>query len=151
MRILFIRHAHAAQGVGEDFDRELSVDGLRQAEKVARSLQHLDLSQFEIFISAAKRTVETWNTIAQILNITNPVHLSDDLYSADSWIYRQIIFNADYQNLVFVGHNPAISMSLSDFTRSDIQLLTGEWALVQFDRETSEGFVESHFTHQESF
>lgn len=151
MRILFIRHAHAAVGAGTDFDRELSVDGLKQAKNVARSLQHLDLRHFEIFISSAKRTVETWSTIAEFLNLTNLVHSLDDLYSADSARYRKIIFNAAYHNLVLVGHNPAISMSLSDFSGSDIQLSTGEWALVQFDRETSEGFVESRFTHQESF
>ncbi len=150
MRILFIRHADASPNAQQDFDRELSAKGLRQVAEVAKSLEQLALGSFDIYISSSKRTVQTWNEIAQTLSVTNTVNKIDDLYNADIEVYQEIIANSNHSNLLFVGHNPGISMIASVISGGELELSTGAWVLTRKDCEFLSGSLEARFTPQEN-
>lgn len=150
MRILFIRHADALPNAQRDFNRALSTKGLRQVAEVAKSLEHLALGSFEVYISSSKRTVQTWNKITQTLNVTNTVNKIDELYNADIEVYQEIIANLNHSNLLFVGHNPGISMMASVISGGELELSTGAWVLTRKDHKSSSGSLEARFTPQEN-
>lgn len=151
MRLFFVRHADALPNAGSDFDRELSSKGLKQLREISNSFLPYNLASFEIYVSPARRTLQTWIAIAETLRLSNDVHTIDALYNADEEVYQDIISNSTHQNLLFVGHNPGISLIASDVSRTETQLSTGSWVLLNLDFETSTCFVEDRFTPQESF
>lgn len=141
---LFLRHADAEPS-NDDFNRLLSVEGKLQASLAARALTEIDLSTYQVFVSPATRTVKTWEIFCEVLNLPPSFVLDASLYSEDVRYYLDLILTNIQENLVIVGHNPAISQALTELTKLQIGLKPAEWVLV--NHSTSELTAETIAHH----
>ncbi len=119
-KIYILRHAEALQGY-EDFARELSSNGYRQATTLGKILA-LEKQQIDrMIVSAATRTRTTAELVAEQINFDKDlIETSQELYNATVRVWLQKIQETDEknQNLMLVGHNPHISYL--------VELLSGE-------------------------
>jgi phosphohistidine phosphatase len=109
-RLVLLRHAKAVRpGAGlDDFDRALEPRGREAAPRAARLLADLGLAPDVALISAAERTRETWDLVAQDLPAREVV-IDERLYlaSEDVWL-DQLIAHQDADTVLAIGHNPGL-------------------------------------------
>ena len=141
MRILFLRHAEAIARHEDDFNRPLTEYGQKQVRDVAKHLSILDVSNFDIVVSPARRTRETIERLCESLKIESKHQLNDFLYGSDVNKYLDAIRESTSENLMIIGHNPAISEAASTLCSWTISLNTAGWVLINFDLKTSLGMV----------
>ena len=125
-KLTLIRHAKAEDPTlhQKDFDRALSHKGLKQAARIAQQLKEQRFTCDAIFTSTALRALTTARTIGQnTLSAQQTLHETDDLYTFDSeQLYRFIeLIDDNIQHAVIVGHNPALSLLLSELVREPVQ------------------------------
>jgi phosphohistidine phosphatase len=143
-----LRHAKTNQisPTGRDFDRELLPKGLEQINDLNRYFsKHSFRQKTDCWVSAAKRTRQTFDGTKNILTIESPI-FSDDLYLVSHIELLAKIWETTTENdLLIVGHNFGISDLASYFTEQDIELATGEYIQLTFDcsswKETSRGMA----------
>lgn len=141
MRILFLRHAEATSQYENDFNRTLTEYGQKQVREVAKHLSIFELSNFDLAVSPARRTRETLELLCESLEIEAKYQTNDSLYSSDVNKYLDAIRESASENLLIVGHNPAISEAASTLSSLAISLNTAGWVLIDFDLKTSLGMV----------
>lgn len=112
-----------------------------QVRDVAEHLSIFDVSNFDIAVSSARRTRETLELLCESLKIESKHETSDFLYSSDVNKYLDAIRESTSENLMIIGHNPAISEAASTLCSSTISLNTAGWILIDFDLKTSLGMV----------
>lgn len=113
-RLLLLRHAQAVDfipGRG-DADRPLTEAGRRQAQNVGAFLAEQGIRVDRLLCSTALRTRET----AELLGLSTPVELVDELYNAGSeTIWGHIAESgADQPVVLVVGHAPGIPYLAQD-------------------------------------
>ncbi len=135
MKTLFIlRHAQKAKEYKDDYTRELSEQGMQDAKQMAQNLAQKGVKLDGILASSAIRTKQTAEIFAKNLNFNQNIIYNQTLYSGYANEILQILSYTydDTQNLLLVGHNPAVSilaMSLTDEFREDMQMCS----VVQID------------------
>lgn len=112
-----------------------------QVRDVAEQLSVFDLSNFDIAVSPARRTRETLEVLCESVQIEAKYQTNDFLYTSDGNKYLDAIRESTSENLLIVGHNPAISEAASTLSSSAISLTTAGWVLIDFDLKTSLGMV----------
>lgn len=122
MKTLFLlRHAKAEKEIAgkEDFNRDLTERGMRNAHAMARKSgidkNHLDL----ILSSPANRTIQTTRIFAENLEIPNEKIFENlSIYQADvDTLYDLIlILPEDINTAMLVGHNPGVAMLIGMLT-----------------------------------
>jgi phosphohistidine phosphatase len=82
-RLILLRHAKAERSApsGRDFDRPLSPRGLNDAARAGRMLAAAGLIPDVVLVSAAVRTVQTWEQASPFLPDAK-VQVRPDLYNA---------------------------------------------------------------------
>ena len=154
MKNLFLlRHAHSDNNNFIDFERNLSEEGFNKCQDLAKILQDYKIDL--IISSSAIRTMQTVETILLELKQTS-VEYKRDLYNASESKLLKFLNNIEneYNNVLLVNHNPAISklaMNLaypsihSDFY-PEIQLgfSPGSLALYQCNIESWADFAASN-------
>jgi len=118
MRKLFLlRHAKSSwdDPVLADFDRPLSRRGREAAARVAIFAKRYDLVPDLALVSTAKRTRETWDTLAEVMP-TVPVSFEPGLYAAgQSDLQRRLRqIDSGINTVILVAHNPGLER-LADF------------------------------------
>ncbi|HET8572724.1 MAG TPA: histidine phosphatase family protein [Edaphocola sp.] len=115
-RLLLMRHAEAETATirTPDFDRKLTRRGLAQACEMAEALKQLDYLPNAILYSAALRTTQTAEQIANTLTGKPLLMISEKvLYNAPSERVIEAIRFAelpeDIHTLLVIAHNPGIS------------------------------------------
>lgn len=141
MRVLLLRHAEASSIFTHDFDRSLTERGKLHTIQVAESFKEIDLENFEVYVSPARRTIETWTLISESRGLNASFQPIESLYSADTSAYVQLIARNSNEDLVIVGHNPAVSEVAHTLCSIDINLSTGDWALIDFHPDTQHGIL----------
>ena len=105
MKAILLRHAEAgwSGGVGSDFNRRLTEAGRSDAKRMGAWLRatHGDIAQSAV--SAARRTVETW----ELLGLTHDADVRQDLYLAEPDAYARALQSSG--TMLIVGHNPGIA------------------------------------------
>lgn len=124
--LCLVRHGEAKpKDVGlEDFERSLTPKGIRECEKVAKSL-HKDHRSFDLFISSpADRALETAHLFAAELNYPiQQIQIVNALYSAHSpsEVVTHLQRTAEsISSIALFGHNPLFS-DLASFFLKDFQ------------------------------
>jgi len=116
--LLVLRHAHARPALPgqQDFDRELSPEGLGRAARLGQTLQERALVPDLVLCSAATRTRQTVEAMQLTASRTE---FLPALYSASRPDIEQIVAENgdDAQTLMVVGHNPAIHGFAYDLSR----------------------------------
>ncbi|MFN3316439.1 MAG: SixA phosphatase family protein [Raineya sp.] len=119
-KIYILRHAEAVSGY-DDFNRQLSANGYRQATALGKTLAEEKHQIDEVLTSAAIRTLTTAHIVAEQINLdSKQIQAHQELYNATVRVWLQKIQEVDEntKNLMLVGHNPHISYL--------VELLSGE-------------------------
>jgi phosphohistidine phosphatase len=141
----FLRHAKTNQlsPSGRDFDRELLPRGYEQLSEFRAFVVQRKLSIDHIYCSAAKRTRQTLDEIADLFpNATISFH--EELYLA-SWSELLTFLSAKNspQISLLIGHNEGLSDLASYLTGSDIHLKTCGYVQLSFPFDHS-GFISAN-------
>ncbi|GAB4133469.1 MAG: histidine phosphatase family protein [Raineya sp.] len=119
-KIYILRHAEAISGY-DDFARELSSNGYRQATTLGKILAEEKHQIDKIISSAAVRTLRTAELLAKQINFdTSQIRDYKELYNATVrvWLRKIQEIEESIHNVLLVGHNPHISYL--------VELLSGE-------------------------
>lgn len=109
--LYLIRHAEADSPLGlPDFDRPLSANGRAAAENLARTQAKVLVNAEAVYASAAIRTMQTAQIVAQTAGLWAEVQSERFMYMAQSeqildWLSAQA---DDLGTVLIVGHNPTM-------------------------------------------
>lgn len=112
--LLLLRHAKSSWDNSHlpDYDRPLNDRGLRDAPRMGKLLNSLDLVPDLILTSGAERAAATAESVAMASSFAGDILRTDKLYLAppDTYIALARQINDDIATLMMVGHNPGIEM-----------------------------------------
>jgi phosphohistidine phosphatase len=117
--LIVMRHGHAENWAATDFARCLTADGLTAVGAAAAILRSLALRPDLILSSSAARALQTAERVAAALGIPNDRIMAErSLYHMDDdTLLREIRHTGDeFDTLMMVGHNPAVSALASGLT-----------------------------------
>ncbi len=147
--LYLLRHAESAEKQlhENDKDRTLSSRGIKEALMIGTYLFKQNTPLNIIMSSTAARALTTANLVADALKIdSDKISLQEDLYDASPRTFLQFIsqLDDDYQHVMCVAHNPAISHLAEFFTKSEIgDMVPGGLSIIRFDinkwNEVSQG------------
>lgn len=140
MRLYFVRHGIAEELATSDFARELTKRGRRRVATSAKVMQRLQIAPSRIFSSPRLRARQTAEIIADELNtpltLTEAANFGFDLDDLRALTKR---LSAD-DEVIFVGHNPDMSILVSELTGVDVSMKKGGLARVDtIGRTADEG------------
>jgi phosphohistidine phosphatase len=108
--LILFRHAKSswADSSLDDFDRPLNGRGRKTAPMMASWLREEGLVPDLALVSAARRTIETWQAMARILEAPVVHRIEPDLYLASPDRILTVIGSVDdaVRTLLVLGHNP---------------------------------------------
>jgi phosphohistidine phosphatase len=111
MQLMLLRHAKAEKAVPgmRDRDRKLNARGRGDAAKIADYMIRHDLRPDRILVSAAARTRETWQCMADAFAAT-PIEYEDRLYESGPDAILAVIreLGRSAPVLLVIGHNPGL-------------------------------------------
>jgi phosphohistidine phosphatase len=147
--LYLLRHAQSAdkQPGQSDFQRELTASGMQQALRIAGFFRDQKSFPEVIYASPAERTRLTAEMIADANQYDRGlINYLEDLYEASTRTFFELVTKLDdkFHQVLFVGHNPAISYLAEYLTKAEIgEILPAGMAIIQFDskswREVSSG------------
>ncbi|RAV99621.1 SixA phosphatase family protein [Pseudochryseolinea flava] len=147
--LYLLRHAQSAdKQVNErDHDRELTPVGMKQSIHVGAYLIKNPVNLDAIMSSTAERAKATSNLIADTLKFDEEkIFFQEDLYEASTRTFFQFIsqLSDDYQSVMCVAHNPAISYVAEYLTRAEIgDVVPSGLVIIKFNihswKEVSQG------------
>jgi phosphohistidine phosphatase len=133
MKLHLLRHGKTRQesASGRDYDRKLNQKGLVQCELLGDYFLGKKL-KCETWISAAKRTRETFEHLTQKANLDN-FSYREDLYLCSRDFMLELLWNHDgNHDLLIIGHNFGISDLASYLTDHRVELQTGGYICIDF-------------------
>ncbi len=140
--LLLLRHAkssHADEGIS-DHDRPLTRRGRRDAARIGRLLDEIDLIPEAIIASTSQRTLETAELVVEACDAGARIESDERLYLASRRVIVRVLQGARAQArcVMIVGHNPGLeelvtsltgqSEHLSTATLTQIDLSIDSWA-----------------------
>lgn len=145
MRHLYLlRHAHAEDDHNkDDLKRNLSKEGIKEAEAVADLLIKIHIKPALIITSHANRAYQTAQVIAETIKYpVKSIQLEQEVYNADEEGLLDLIQRQDemYSCILLVGHNPQISQLLYKLTNSMDSLPTAGIALIESPTNSWDNF-----------
>ena len=112
-----MRHAKSDWGDPglDDFDRPLAARGRRAAPAVARWMNGNGCAPEFVLCSAARRAVETWSLVAEVLDAAPEAETTEDLYHASpAGLLALARGIADrHASAMMIGHNPGFHVLAS--------------------------------------
>lgn len=131
MRLYFMRHGHAehAHNGITDAERRLTPDGVERVENAAAVLARLDIAPAYIFSSPRVRARQTADIVAAALEM--PVNVREEVnfdFSVDA--VKDFVAAYGDADLMFVGHEPTLSMTIGAITRGEVVMKPGGFARV---------------------
>ena len=110
-RIVVVRHARAEQVAATDLERELLDDGRKDAAETGSWLATQGIRPDHALVSAATRTLQTWEALAGAAGWTLEASVDRGLYSAgpETVLDLMRLTPEEAATLVVVGHNPTIA------------------------------------------
>lgn len=114
-----LRHADAAPG-SPDEERPLTEKGIRQAEAAGAALERLGVSLDACLSSPKRRALETAELVCRELGVTVTIapRLTGGPFDAEELV-------AGLGEVLLVGHDPSMSLSLHDLTGAHSRMPKG--------------------------
>ncbi|TAD99197.1 MAG: hypothetical protein EAZ97_09430 [Bacteroidetes bacterium] len=139
--LLLIRHAESeiSSMDGSDFNRNLTVKGFSDASLLGEELQTKNFQTDYMAVSAALRTSQTAQKIAEKINFpSEKIYYDQALYSpsADFLFHFLTKIATNHQQVVIINHNPAVSRVASYLTGKYLNMSTATAICLSFDLET---------------
>jgi phosphohistidine phosphatase len=109
--IVVMRHAKAEQDGPTDFDRRLAERGHRDAAEAGRWLAARGVVPQQALVSAALRTQETWESLAESAGWDLEADLERGLYTAGTEAALDLLRDVDpgVESVIVIGHNPTMA------------------------------------------
>ena len=111
--LILLRHAKSRwkDDKLDDFDRPLSNRGKEDAPKIAKRLKQREIQIDLIISSSARRTTDTANIFAGILNYKSEIIFDNKLYAASESHILSVInrLENNFEKVLLVCHNPGIT------------------------------------------
>jgi phosphohistidine phosphatase SixA len=140
MRLYFVRHGIAENLAASDFIRALTKRGRRRVATSAQVMKRLGMAPVQIFSSPRLRSRQTAEIIAAALDM--PVTISEPVnFGFDLGDLRRLTRNLGADDeVMFVGHNPDMSLLVSELTGLDASMKKGGLARIDvLGRTVDEG------------
>lgn len=147
--LYLLRHAQSAdKQMGQrDIERELTPTGVKQSIIMGTFLFRQNIFPDIILSSTAERAKATAGLIADTVKVTvDKIQLQEDLYDASTRTFFQFLtqLEDEYQNILCVAHNPAISYVAEYLTKAEIgDMSPAGLAIIKFNiqswKEVGEG------------
>ncbi|MCY3779737.1 MAG: phosphohistidine phosphatase SixA [Chloroflexi bacterium] len=140
MRYYFVRHGIAEDMAESDFSRELTGRGRRRVATSAAVMKRLNLRPARIYSSPRLRARQTAEIIGDTLDL--PVSLADEVnFGFDLSDINSLTRNMRIDDeVMFVGHNPDMSLLVHELTGVDVSMKKGGLARVDlFGRNAQHG------------
>lgn len=124
-KIYLMRHATALDSYGyeRDSERELSAAGIREAVIIGKHLHQQKTELNAILCSTARRAVHTAMLVADCLGYPeDQVQIREDIYQEPMSGLMRLLnqLDDDYNAVLMVAHNPAISFFAEYLSNADI-------------------------------
>jgi phosphohistidine phosphatase len=120
--VYLFRHAKSdwAEGGLKDHERPLSERGRTAAPQMAAYMKSKKFKPDVILCSTARRTVETYDALKEVLGDAIPVRFEDTIYLAEpnKLVERLKWLEDDVKAAMIIGHNPGIAQLAAYLTRS---------------------------------
>ncbi len=145
MILHFLRHAKTNQlsPSRRDFDRELLPRGYEQLSEFRAFVGQRELSIDHIYCSAAKRTRQTLDEIADLFPKAT-ISFHEELYLASaSELLTFLSTKNSSQKYILIGHNEGLSELASYLTNTEIHLKTCGYVQLSFPFDHS-GFISAN-------
>lgn len=109
--LIVMRHAKAEKNSRDDVDRELTDKGLKQAKKVAKALDGMNLVPDVLAVSGAKRARQTAERLLKVFGDKPEVSYHKKLYTDGMSEISEILSSTKKKKniLMIVGHEPSMS------------------------------------------
>lgn len=130
MRLYFVRHGIAEELATSDFDRALTKRGHRRVADSAKVMKRLGIAPRQIFSSPRLRARQTAEIIAEALDMR--ITLAESVnFGFDVADLRRLSHSLNAgDELMFVGHNPDMSLLVSEITGVDAPMKKGGLARI---------------------
>ena len=130
--LILMRHAKSewGQGLGlggRDIDRPLNARGVADSERMASWLGARLATPIHMLVSPARRAQQTAAALRKKLEVAS-FETHEPLYLAEQSLLRQIIADAELDNMLIVGHNPGME-ELVEFLQPSIRI-TSEFSKI---------------------
>lgn len=111
-RLVVVRHAKAEPFGSSDFERELAPRGLADAAAAGAWLAQQGVNADAALVSAATRTRQTWDVMAEAAGWAAEANFDRALYGADEDGVLDLVAMTEegVGTLVVIGHNPTVGM-----------------------------------------
>ncbi len=107
-----MRHAKAEPFANSDRDRELTARGRKDAFEAGTYLARESMVPDHAVLSPAARTRSTWEAVAEGSGSTASTHVEESVFTGSSPDVVMEVLHAlpeDAEQVIFVGHNPAVA------------------------------------------
>ena len=134
-----MRHAEAGakETRQDDRSRELTPAGVKESRHMGSWFEEEKIRFDLIISSSAFRSEQTADLVIEGMNMDGPRMLIEDiLYESSVRQFLDCINNIEdgYNNVLIVGHNPAISYIAEYLTKSDVgDMVPGGVAIIRFE------------------
>lgn len=138
MRLYFLRHGEAEDGGGlNDHDRRLTTNGIERTTNAGHVLAKLNINPAYIFSSPRVRARQTADIVAQALGMS--IDIREEVnFSFNTRAVQTLIADLDSDSeVMFVGHEPSMSATISALTGAQIEMKKGGLARVDVDASTA--------------
>ena len=140
MRLYFLRHGIAEDYASSDHERELTKRGRRRIANAAKVMKRLNIQPSVIYSSPRLRCLQTAQIVAAELQaavtVSEAVNFGFDL-SAVQYLSRDMLYDDE---VMFVGHNPDMSILVNEMTGSAVAMKKGGLARIDvFDPDAARG------------
>ena len=136
MILYFVRHGRAAPAVdGDDAHRQLTADGERELRSAATLWRRLNLRPDVVLSSPLPRALRTAELVCEAVGVRDRPVVDPALAPGAGWpeMARGLARHPDARRVMFVGHEPDLSTTVSELTgASSVRLRTGGVACVEF-------------------
>ncbi len=137
-KLFVLRHAQSAgkQSSQPDYDRDLTPAGEAKVKALGEKIKKGNYDIDFILSSAATRTRLTVEAINKTLQLTSEkIQYRNELYDAllTEWIAQIHKLPNALSTVMFVGHNPGLSMLATNFHSTVVDLAPGELIAFEFD------------------
>ncbi|WP_158265026.1 SixA phosphatase family protein [Blastopirellula marina] len=137
-RLILMRHAKSSwEDNLADFDRPLNRRGLRDAPRIAAALSSLGWCPDVVIHSAALRTTQTWQLMAEYFPDVREVLSTKSLYHGNPSDIQAAtaLLPGECQTSLFIGHNPGWELAVHQLSNQNERMTTANAALFEIDAE----------------
>jgi len=125
VNVFFLRHGEAGNRIavqGKDFERSLTETGKNEVEKIAESIEKMDLEFDKIVTSPLARARETAEIVAKDQRKPDKVELWDELRPEGNRLdlFRRLSKMRQDADVLLVGHEPYLSNLIGEIISGNL-------------------------------